>query len=300
MLESDKINLDKKGIVSKILTFSCVDGPGNRLVIFLQGCNYDCITCHNPHTINHCNSCGDCVESCPTGALTFDNLSSDSRKVTWNKSLCIECDKCVDLCPSKSTPKTSDYSVKQLLELLYKHHPFLSGITISGGEATLQLGFVVELFKAVRSSAELSHLTCFIDSNGSLSDHGWSKLLPYIDGAMIDLKAWQKSTHLWLVGRDNHRVIETINLLAMNDKLYEVRLLYIPGKTDLLSEIEAISEYLNTLSEHVNIRLNAFQHHGVIGEALMWDKCSEEQMQVFSSKLSNRIGREVIVPSVYT
>jgi pyruvate formate lyase activating enzyme len=295
MLQSDVINLEKKGIVSKILTFSCVDGPGNRVVIFLQGCNYDCITCHNPHTINHCNNCGDCVDPCPTGALTINNC-----KVSWNKLLCIECDKCIDLCPSKSSPKTIDYSVKQLLELLKKHHPFLSGITISGGEATLQLSFVVELFKAIKASAQLSHLTCFIDSNGNLSDHGWRKLLPYIDGAMIDLKAWQNSTHLWLVGRSNHRVIETINLLAKNGKLFEVRLLYIPGKTDLLTEIEAVSEYLSTLPEHVIIRLNAFQHHGVIGEGLTWNKCSEEQMQQFSSKLIEHLGREVVLPSVYT
>lgn len=26
-----------QALVSRILTFSCVDGPGNRLVVFLQG-----------------------------------------------------------------------------------------------------------------------------------------------------------------------------------------------------------------------------------------------------------------------
>ncbi len=37
--------------VRKIIKFSNVDGPGNRMAIFLQGCNYDCHYCHNPETI---------------------------------------------------------------------------------------------------------------------------------------------------------------------------------------------------------------------------------------------------------
>lgn len=40
-----------RGLVSDTLSFSNVDGPGNRFVVFLQGCNFDCIACHNPQTI---------------------------------------------------------------------------------------------------------------------------------------------------------------------------------------------------------------------------------------------------------
>jgi pyruvate-formate lyase-activating enzyme len=39
------------GLVADTIRSSIVDGPGNRFVVFLQGCNFDCIACHNPQTI---------------------------------------------------------------------------------------------------------------------------------------------------------------------------------------------------------------------------------------------------------
>ena len=39
------------GLVADTISFSNVDGPGNRFVVFLQGCNFDCVACHTPQTI---------------------------------------------------------------------------------------------------------------------------------------------------------------------------------------------------------------------------------------------------------
>jgi pyruvate formate lyase activating enzyme len=39
------------GFVADTIAFSNVDGPGNRFVVFFQGCNFDCVACHNPQTI---------------------------------------------------------------------------------------------------------------------------------------------------------------------------------------------------------------------------------------------------------
>ena len=39
------------GLVNSVVPFSVVDGPGSRFVVFLQGCNFDCVACHNPQTI---------------------------------------------------------------------------------------------------------------------------------------------------------------------------------------------------------------------------------------------------------
>ena len=154
-----------KAVVSKILTFSCVDGPGNRLVIFLQGCNFDCKSCHNPHTIGQCDDCGDCVAQCPTQALSIYEQEQDDQslggqslqtqkhvtQIRWDAPLCSHCDHCLAVCPQQSNPKTRQYSVAEMLTAIRKNSLFITGITVTGGEATLQLKFIIALFEAIKS-----------------------------------------------------------------------------------------------------------------------------------------------------
>jgi len=290
--------LSKTASVNQIINFSCVDGPGSRLVVFLQGCNYTCKNCHNPHTIDMCDSCGDCIAHCPTKALTMES-NNGKDVIRWDSDLCSGCDTCLTVCPKQSTPKTREYSVTQMLEMIRKQAPFISGITVSGGEATLQLQFIITLFKAIKSSEDLQHLSCMIDSNGSLNETGWQKILPYMDGAMIDLKSWLQETHRYITGRDNHRVFRSLNLLSQHSKLYEVRLLQIPGVTDFESEIDALAGFLTQLPPTTRIKLNAFQHHGVTGEALTWQTSSEESIERLASQLTERGVKQPLLPSVY-
>jgi len=270
--------------VSKILTFSCVDGPGNRLVIFFQGCNFNCRTCHNPQTIGVCNHCGDCVLACPEHALATDN----NGHVVWNSDKCTQCDKCLDVCPESSNPKTKQYSVADLISIIEENHLFLTGITVSGGEATLHLPFIIELFESIKEHSDLKHLTCFIDSNGNLTEKAWTKLTTLSDGVMVDLKAWQRQTHQWLTGKDNHRIIRSIKYLASINKLHEVRILFIPKHTDFIEHIEELSKLLLSLPVDVRIRVNAFSTHGVTGDEKYWEPCSQQQLTEFIELLKSK------------
>jgi pyruvate-formate lyase-activating enzyme len=48
--------------------------------------------------------------------------------------------------------------------------PFLTGVTVTGGEATLQSGFVRELFTELAADPVTARLTRFIDSQAERRD----------------------------------------------------------------------------------------------------------------------------------
>ncbi len=104
-----------KVYVSKIYDFSFVDGPGNRMAIFLQGCNFNCEYCHNPETINYCTNCGFCTAFCENKAIIKkDNV------VKFYSENCCDCGCCIDNCPNFSNPKTKSYTIDELFQYIQK------------------------------------------------------------------------------------------------------------------------------------------------------------------------------------
>lgn len=283
-----------RAIVSKILTYSIVDGPGNRLVIFLQGCNFNCASCHNPHTIGLCNHCGDCIPACHADALSL----VDGR-IAYDPVACDHCDDCLAACPISANPMVGEYSVAEILELAREYRPFLSGVTVSGGEPTVQLEFVTELFRAIKSDEELEALSCFIDSNGYLSASDWENLLPVTDGVMLDIKSFDSRTHQALTGKQAAKSLESARILHAAGKLYELRFLLIPDKTDNDAELDGLIGFVKELGNNTRVRLNAFQHHGVRGEALGWEKTSEAGVGKAAKRLRAAGIDDVVTPTVY-
>lgn len=280
--------------VSKILTYSCVDGPGNRLVIFLQGCNFNCPTCHNPYTVGICNNCGDCIPACHANALSLKD-----GKIAFDADACDQCDDCLTICPISASPMVQQYSVQDILQIARKHLPFLSGITVSGGEATMHLKFVVALFEAIKVDAVLSRLTCFVDTNGHLGKASWNRLLPVTDGVMLDIKAFDPALHLGLTSQSNTKTLQAAQTLYDAGKLYELRFLVIPGRTDTVAEIDSLTEFTKALGPDIRVRLNAFQHHGVRGAAQDWPVATEADIERIAQHLRDAGVAQVITPALY-
>ena len=221
--------------VASIIPFSWVDGPGNRFVLFLQGCNFNCLACHNPQTI------------------------------------------------PLHTPRARTLDVPEVLDEIRSAMPYISGVTVSGGEATVQHEYVLKLFKEIKTLREFSHLSTFIDSNGNTPEAIWDSLAPFTDGVMLDLKALDNEVHIALTGSSNTVVLESIKFLNSINKLFEVRLLLVPGQNDSDEELIKIAAWLKGINPQMKIKINAFKPHGVRATAREWPEVNQDDLLRYHS-----------------
>lgn len=201
------------GRLAGTIEFSAVDGPGNRFVVFTQGCNLNCLACHNPQTI-----------------------------------------------PLRGGTRTT---VADLVARIRQAAPFLSGVTVSGGEATLQARFLHDLFAELAADSATARLTRFVDTNGHTDTATWDLLDPVMDAAMVDLKALDPALHHELTRQGNAAILDSIRLLQARGKLYEVRLMLAAGTNDSDAELTAIGEWLAALDPTMRVKVQGYRAHGV-------------------------------------
>ena len=178
-------------------------------------------------------------------------------------------------------------SVPEVIEQIRLAMPYISGITVSGGEATLQYEFVFELFKEIKGHYEFSQLTTFIDSNGHASQEVWDKLAPCTDGVMLDLKVLDDAKHLALTGSSNELVLNSIKYLNSINKLFEVRLLLVPGQNDSDEELNKTAVWLRGVNPAMKIKINAFKSHGVRSAARDWPEVKDSDLAHYHSIINN-------------
>lgn len=237
-LKEDSGKMENKAVVNKIIPFSNVDGPGNRLAIFFQGCNINCLYCHNSETINKCNHCLECIPGCPTGAI-----KASKGHVVFDEKLCTECDQCIKTCKYSSSPRTREYTVDELFDYIDGFKAFIRGITVSGGEPTLYADFIAELFKKVKPLG----LTCFVDTNGFFDKNQITALIEETDKFMVDIKAIDQIETL--CGTKMNQNIDNLKYLLTKDKVYEVRTVITMDYMDVENTLQTVASIIKDYPE---------------------------------------------------
>lgn len=228
--------------VNKIIPFSSVDGPGNRTAVFVQGCNFNCHYCHNPETRAVCISCGDCVATCPAGALT---LSAEGL-VLFDPTKCVGCDTCIHTCTHDASPRIRYMNAEEVYAEVRRNVPFIRGVTVSGGECTFYPAFLHDLAVLAKQDG----LGFLLDSNGTYDfEADPADLLSVIDGVMLDIKAYDAADHRAVTDVDNTLVLRNMRFLADRGQLYEVRTVIVPELFDtektIVDTARALQPYLS-------------------------------------------------------
>ncbi len=254
----NSITVDKKnsGLVLEIQRMSTEDGPGLRTTVFFKGCSLRCSWCHNPESISphpqihwigsRCIGCRTCLETCPRQALSISPAG-----VRIDRKTCDGCGLCVEECPSTALELLGQqWNLEDLVHEVLKDRVYFEksdgGVTVSGGEATLQTRFVSALLKRIRAQG----LHTAIDTCGLCSTKALDRLLPYANLVLFDLKEIDAQKHLAFTGSDNRIILE--NLVYVSDyidtHLYPealwIRTPLIPGATDTEENINGIGAWI--------------------------------------------------------
>ena len=199
------------GNIHSVESFGSADGPGVRYIVFLKGCDMRCAYCHNPDT--WAKPCG--TQDAPLPGETWQSAEEVLTKALRYKT----------------------YWKKN------------GGITVSGGEALLQIDFLIELFTLAKKKGV--H-TC-LDTSGNpftRKEPFWGKfqeLMQVTDLFMLDIKEIDEEKHKKLTGCSNRNILDMASYLSEQGKAMWIRHVLVPGVTDDEEDLKRLRTFVESL-----------------------------------------------------
>jgi len=134
------------------------------------------------------------------------------------------------------------------------------GITVTGGEPTLQAPFVAQLFEACKSRFGL-HTA--LDSSGFCEPEHARELLAHTDLVLLDLKMMNRAKHQALTSQPNDRILRFASMLRDLQQPVWIRHVLVPGVTDNPEDLQALGDFLGSWSSMVKFELLPYHRMGV-------------------------------------
>ncbi len=218
-------NENTKGIIGNIKHGASKEGPGWRSIIYFKGCNFSCPWCGSP-------------ESIPFGKteLTYDD---DSKEIIGQ-----------------------EITVRDVIREILPYQGFSKnnlryGVTLSGGEATVQWIFYIELLKGLK----IHGFSTAVETNGSAII--FSESLPYLDVIFCDIKHINPEIHQKLIGKDNKQVLYNIKKTYEAGKELIIVIPIIPSYNDSEENLQNIANFLSPMKIGLKVELLKYGRHGI-------------------------------------
>ena len=236
------------GLIFDVQRFSLHDGPGIRTLVFMKGCPLTCAWCSNPESQqtrpevmyykDKCIECFSCITACP---------NSEVLRQKWPLVLdeCEGCGSCVTACYAEARQLIGrQVMVDEVLETVLRDVVFYEesggGITVGGGEPTLQADFVIRFLEQCREHS----LHTAIETCGFTSWEIFSRVLQHVDLLLLDIKHMDTDRHKAQTGVGNEQILENARRAAAGGQDIIIRLPLIPGFNDGTDHLTQLGKFM--------------------------------------------------------
>lgn len=208
------------------------DGPGNRLVYHLQGCNLRCAWCSNPEGIQ------------PGGTL---------MQATGKQKLS---------CQEYETEVLAA-EAQSCREMFFEG----GGVTLTGGEPTLQYDAVNELLARLQAGG----IHTVMETNGL--HPRLTALLPLIDYLIMDVKHADGAIHRKFTGADNTQALKNLRDILALGRQVAIRIPLVNGFNASEADAEQFLALFKSLPmESATVELLRYHEYGKD----KWAQCGME------------------------
>ena len=241
------------GYIHSTESFGAVDGPGIRFVVFLQGCKMRCKYCHNPETWNL--------------VADYSRLYSEDLGEAEREELAKRIEENTKMLKDKGI-KLEARTPEDVLKQALRYKPYWKGdggITVSGGEALLQIDFLIEFFKLAK--AEGIHTA--IDTAGNpftREEPFFSKfreLMKVTDLFILDIKQIEDEKHRSLTGFSNANILDLAQYLSDQGKHMWIRHVLVPGITTDEEDLRKTDAFIRTLKTVDKVEVLPYHKLGI-------------------------------------
>jgi pyruvate formate lyase activating enzyme len=202
------------------------------------------------------------IESC--GTVDGPGL----RYVIFTQGCLLRCQYCHNA-DTWEIGKGKEMTVEEIIDDVKTYLPFINasggGITVSGGEPLLQIGFLIELFKACK---KLGIHTAIDSSGGCYTTEAsfqqkLNELLSYTDLILLDLKHIDEKKHRKLTGKTNKHILQFAQFLSEKNVPVWIRHVLVPTITDDPNDLRRLAAFIRTLNNVKKIEILPYHKLGV-------------------------------------
>jgi pyruvate formate lyase activating enzyme len=196
-----------------------------------------------------------------------------ANEIITDRHRCDHCGKCIKVCLNGARKMVGEeMTVGQILEEVEKDTLFYlnsgGGITLSGGEPTMQPEFSLEILKACKERG----IHTAIETCGYVKWDILDKMLKYLDLVYMDIKHMSPVRHKKFTNKSNRLILENIRITAKKypAKPLIIRIPVIPGYNDSDENITSTAKFVCQLEGDYKIELLPYHKLGIFKyEALL-------------------------------